>query len=46
MNAWIGLVGLLMTVVFVVGIMLRPSKRSARLGLDSWIVTAIYILGL
>jgi cation:H+ antiporter len=45
-NAWIGLVGLLMTAVFVVGIMLRPSKRYARLGPDSWIVTAIYILGL
>jgi cation:H+ antiporter len=45
-NAWIGLVGLLMTAVFVVGIMLRPSKRYARLGPDSWVVTAIYVLGL
>ena len=45
-NAWIGLVGLLMTAVFVVGIILRPSKRYARLGPDSWVVTAIYILGL
>ena len=45
-NAWIGLIGLLMTAVFVVGIMLRPSKRYARLGPDSWVVTAIYVLGL
>jgi cation:H+ antiporter len=45
-NAWIGLVGLLMTAVFVVGIMLRPSKRYARLGPDSWVVTIIYVLGL
>jgi cation:H+ antiporter len=45
-NAWIGMVGLLMTVVFVVGIMLRPSRRYARLGPDSWVVTAIYVLGL
>ena len=45
-NAWIGLVGLLMTAVFVVGIMLRPSKRYAHLGPDSWVVTAIYVLGL
>jgi cation:H+ antiporter len=45
-NAWIGLVGLLMTAVFVVGIMLRPSKRYARLGPDSWVVTSIYVLGL
>ncbi len=45
-NAWIGLVGLLMTAVFVVGIMLRPSRRYARLGPDSWVVTIIYVLGL
>lgn len=45
-NTWIGLVGLLMTAVFVVGIMLRPSKRYARLGPDSWVVTVIYVLGL
>jgi cation:H+ antiporter len=45
-NAWIGLVGLLMTAVFVVGIMLRPPKCHARLGPDSWVVTAIYVLGL
>jgi hypothetical protein len=30
----------------VAGIMLRPSKRYARLGPDSWVVTAIYVLGL
>jgi cation:H+ antiporter len=45
-NAWIGLIGLLMTAIFVVGIMLRPSKRYARLGPDSWVVTMIYVLGL
>jgi cation:H+ antiporter len=45
-NAWIASVGLLMTAVFVAGIMLRPSRRYARLGPDSWVVTVIYILGL
>lgn len=45
-NAWIGSVGLLMTAVFVAGIILRPSKRYAGLGPDSWVVTLIYILGL
>jgi cation:H+ antiporter len=45
-NAWIGSVGLIMTAVFVAGIILRPSRKYARLGPDSWVVTLIYILGL
>ena len=45
-NAWIGLVGLAMTVIFVTGIILRPSRRKAGLGPDSWVVLLIYVLGL
>jgi cation:H+ antiporter len=45
-NAWIGSVGLVMTVVFVAGIMLRPRRRYAGLGPDSWVVTLSYVLGL
>jgi cation:H+ antiporter len=45
-NAWIGSVGLLMTAVFVVGIITRPSRRYAGLGPDSWVVFIIYLLGL
>ena len=44
-NAWIGCVGLLMTAVFVSGIVLRPQRRHLGLGLDSWIVLLIYVLG-
>jgi cation:H+ antiporter len=45
-NAWIGCVGIVMTAIYVWGIILRPRKRYARLGPDSWIVTVVYILGL
>ena len=45
-NAWIGSVGLVMTIVFVAGIMLRPRRRYAGLGPDSWVVSFIYVLGL
>ena len=45
-NSWIGTVGLLMTAVFVAGIMLRPTRRIFGLGPDSWVVTLIYLLGL
>jgi cation:H+ antiporter len=44
-NAWIGCVGLLMTTVFVSGIVLRPQRRHFGLGLDSWIALFIYVLG-
>jgi cation:H+ antiporter len=45
-NAWIGAVGLVMTVIFVGGIMLRPRRRYAGLGPDSWVVSLLYVLGL
>jgi cation:H+ antiporter len=45
-NAWIALVGLAMTAVFVVGIVLRPKRRHAGLGADSWVAVVVYALGL
>jgi cation:H+ antiporter len=45
-NAWIGAVGIVMTAVFVAGILLRPKTRRWRLGPDSWVATAVYVLGL
>jgi cation:H+ antiporter len=41
-NAWIGCVGLLMTAVFVSGIVLRPHRRHLGLGLDYWVAPLIY----
>jgi cation:H+ antiporter len=45
-NAWIGAVGLVMTAIFVVGLILRPQSRRGGLGPDSWVVTILYVLGL
>jgi cation:H+ antiporter len=45
-NAWIGCVGLLMTAVFVSGIVLRPQRRHLGLGLDSWVALLVYALGI
>ena len=45
-NAWIGSVGIVMTAIFVSGILLRPRTRRWRLGPDSWAATLVYGLGL
>jgi cation:H+ antiporter len=45
-NAWIGCVGLLMTAVFVSGIVLRPQRRHLGLGLDSWVALLVYVVGI
>lgn len=45
-NAWIALTGLVMTGIDVVGIVLRPARRHAGLGVDSWAVLVTFALGL
>lgn len=45
-NAWIALTGLVMTGIYVVGIVLRPARRHAGLGIDSWAVLVTFALGL
>jgi cation:H+ antiporter len=45
-NAFIAGTGLLMTLIFVVGIVLRPQRRHFGLGVDSWVVALTYGLGL
>ncbi|WIX83508.1 sodium/calcium exchanger protein [Amycolatopsis carbonis] len=37
---------MLLTVVYATGLLFRPRRRLARLGLDSWIVVALYGLGI
>lgn len=44
-NAWIGMIGLVMTAVYVAGIILRKPRRYAGLGADSWAALVIYLLG-
>jgi cation:H+ antiporter len=44
-NAWIGMIGLVMTAVYVGGILLRKTRRYWGLGADSWAALLIYVLG-
>jgi cation:H+ antiporter len=44
-NAWIGTIGLVMTAVYVAGILLRKPRRYWGLRADSWAVLLIYVLG-
>jgi cation:H+ antiporter len=45
-NAWLGVMGIAMTMVYASAILLRPKRRYARLGLDSILVVVIYIIGM
>ncbi len=44
-NAWIGMIGLVMTALYVAGILLRKPRRYGGLGADSWGALIIYLLG-
>ncbi len=44
-NAWIGMIGLVMTAVYVAGILLRKPRRYWGIGADSWAALLIYVLG-
>ena len=37
--------GIILTAIYIFGLILRPERRYARLGLDSWLVLIAYILG-
>jgi cation:H+ antiporter len=45
-NAWIGMIGLVMTTIYVAGIVLRKPRRYLGLGVDSWFALVIYALGI
>ncbi|MCU0231025.1 MAG: sodium:calcium antiporter [Acidobacteria bacterium] len=45
-NAWIGMIGIIMTTVYVAGILLRKPKRYGGLGADSWAALVIYAFGI
>ena len=45
-NAWIGMIGLVMTSVYVAGIILRKPRRVWGLGPDSWAALIVYVFGI
>ena len=42
---WLGGLGVVVTGVYVVGLLIRPPRKRAGLGADSWIVLLIYVVG-
>jgi cation:H+ antiporter len=45
-NAWIGMIGLVMTSIYVAGILLRKPRRYWGLGPDSWAALIVYVFGI
>jgi cation:H+ antiporter len=45
-DLWMAGLGAVLTGVYVVGILLRPQRRFARMGIDSILVLALYALGI
>jgi cation:H+ antiporter len=45
-DIWLAALGGLLTAVYAAGLLLRPRRRRLRLGLDSIVVVALYVLGI
>lgn len=45
-DVYLASLGVVLTSVYIFGLITRPQKRAARLGLDSWLVLVAYIVGI
>ena len=45
-NAWLGTLGIIMTMVYAAAVVIRPQRRILRLGIDSLLVGGLLIIGL
>jgi len=45
-DLWMAGLGILLTTVYIVGLVLRPSRKLGRLGPDSWTAVVLYVLGI
>jgi cation:H+ antiporter len=45
-DIYLAALGILLTVTYSLGLLLRPSRRFARMGIDSWLVVLFYTLGI
>ena len=45
-STWLAGIGVIVTSVFAVGLIVRPPKKVARLGPDSWLALFAYLLGI
>ena len=44
-NAWLGVLGIVMTVVYASSIIIRAKRRYAGFGIESIVNTLVYVLG-
>lgn len=44
-DVYLAALGIALTVIYIFGLILRPARRYARLGIDSWMVLLTYLLG-
>ena len=45
-SSWLGGIGVVVTGIYAVGLLLRPQRKLAGVGPDSWLVVAMYGIGL
>ena len=45
-DVYLAALGIVVTIIYVFGFILRPQKRILRLGLDSWLVLITYVVGI
>lgn len=45
-NEWLAGLGVVITTIYTIAILIRPQRRHARLGLDSWLAILTYVIGL
>lgn len=45
-DVYLATLGILLTAVYIFGLILRPARRYARMGLDSWLVLILYAVGI
>ena len=45
LNSWLGGLGIIMTVIYVIGVVVRPRRCFLRLGVDSILVVIVFALG-
>jgi cation:H+ antiporter len=45
-DIYLAALGILLTATYSLGLLLRPSRRFARMGIDSWLVLVLYAVGI
>ncbi len=45
LNSWLGGLGVLLTVIYLIGVIVRPKRCLLRLGIDSILVVIVFALG-